>query len=105
MMMNLKKRSSSHVEHILKALFALSWCRIAEDDSSEDMLSWSPMHVDDRDEVVVAQQWRRRKPRCVVGLVGLVASSVTAAHIYRGESPRITASHNRLSLYQNALDM
>jgi hypothetical protein len=40
--------------HFKKILFALSWCKIAEDDSSKDMLSQSLVHVDDRDEVDLA---------------------------------------------------
>jgi hypothetical protein len=32
-------------------LFALSRYRIAEDDDSEDLLSRSQMHVDERDEL------------------------------------------------------
>jgi hypothetical protein len=39
MMKNLKKRVSSHEDHFLKTLFALSRCRIAEDDGSGDLLS------------------------------------------------------------------
>jgi hypothetical protein len=41
MMTNLKKQSSSHVEHYPKTLFVLSQCRIAEDDTSGDPLSQS----------------------------------------------------------------
>jgi hypothetical protein len=57
MMKNLKKRARSHEDHFPKSLFALSWCRIAEDNGSEDLLSRSQMHIDERDEVaLVAQQ-------------------------------------------------
>jgi hypothetical protein len=44
-MMNLEKRLSSHVERFPKTLFALSWCRITEDDGSGDLLSQSQMHL------------------------------------------------------------
>jgi hypothetical protein len=33
-----------------KNLITLSWCRIAEDNGSGDLLSRSWMHVDERDE-------------------------------------------------------
>jgi hypothetical protein len=70
MIINLKKRLSSLVERFLKPLFTLSWCKIAENDGfgnllarskvhvrSGDLLSWSKVHTDNRDEVVlVAQQ-------------------------------------------------
>jgi hypothetical protein len=39
-----------------KILFALSRCRITEDDGSGDLLSRSQMHVDERDEVASAVQ-------------------------------------------------
>jgi hypothetical protein len=53
-MKNLKKRVSSHEDRFLKILFALSRCRIAEDDDFGDLLSRSWMHVDERDEVALA---------------------------------------------------
>jgi hypothetical protein len=58
------------------------------------------MHVDERDEVaLVAQQWRRRKLRCVGGSwLFVVTRSVPVTHIYRKDLPRVTASHNRLYL-------
>jgi hypothetical protein len=65
-MTNLEKRSNSRVECFSKTLFVLSRCRIAEDDSFEDLLSRSQMHIDKRDEVAMTMQQRRRqKPRCV----------------------------------------
>jgi hypothetical protein len=68
MMKNFKKQASSREYHFLKILFALSRCRIAEDDGSEDLLSRSQMHVDERGEVaLVVQQRRRQKTRCVGG--------------------------------------
>jgi hypothetical protein len=68
MIKNLKKQASSHEDHFLKTLFILSWCRITEYDGSRDLLSQSQMHVDERDEVaLVAQQRRRQKTRCVGG--------------------------------------
>jgi hypothetical protein len=52
----LKKRVSSREDRFLKTLFTLSRCRIVEDDGSEDLLSRSQMHVDERDEKVLASQ-------------------------------------------------
>jgi hypothetical protein len=106
-MKNLKKRASSREDRFPKTLFALSRCRIAEDDGSGDLLSRSQMHVDERDEVVLAaQQRRRRKPRCDGGSwLFVLLSSVAAARIYREDSPRVTASRNRLGLsINNVLD-
>jgi hypothetical protein len=66
MMKNLKKRASSHEDRFLKTLFAPSQCRIAEDDGSRDLLSQLQMHIDERDEVaLVVQQRRRRETRCI----------------------------------------
>ncbi len=60
-MKNLKKRDSSHEDHFPKILFTLSRCRIAEDNGSEDLLSRSQMHIDERNRVVlVTQQWMRQ---------------------------------------------
>jgi hypothetical protein len=57
---NLMKRASSHKDRFPKTLFALSRCRIGEDDGSRDPLSRSQMHVDEWDEVAsVAQQQKR----------------------------------------------
>jgi ribosomal protein L20A (L18A) len=54
---NLMKRASSCEHRFSKTLFALSRCRIIEDDGSEDPLSRSQMHIDERDEVAsVVQQ-------------------------------------------------
>jgi hypothetical protein len=53
---NLIKQASSREDRFPKTLFALSWCRIAEDDGSGDMLSQSKMHVDERHEVASAVQ-------------------------------------------------
>jgi hypothetical protein len=85
MMKNLKKRANSRDDRFPKTLFTLSRCRIAEDDGSRDLLSQSQMHVDERDEVVlVAQQRRRQKTRCVGdSWSSVVASSMAAARIYR----------------------
>jgi hypothetical protein len=57
---NLKKRVSSHEDRFPKTLFALSRCRIAEDDSFKDLLSQPQMHVDEQDEEVLATQQRLR---------------------------------------------
>jgi hypothetical protein len=50
------KRASSREDRFSKTLFALSRCRIAEDDRFRDLLSRSLMHVDERDEVASAAQ-------------------------------------------------
>jgi hypothetical protein len=83
-MKNLKKRASSREDRFPKTLFALFRCRITEDDGSEDLLSRSRMHVDERNELALAaQQWRRRKLRCVGSWLFIVTSFVVAALIYR----------------------
>jgi hypothetical protein len=46
--------ASRDIEHFLKTSFTLSWCRIDEEDGCSDQLSQSQMHVDDRDEEVMA---------------------------------------------------
>jgi hypothetical protein len=57
------KRVSSREDRFQKTLFALSRCRITEDDGSRDLLSWSQMHVDERNEIasVVHQQERQNQ--------------------------------------------
>jgi hypothetical protein len=45
---------------LLKFLFTLSRCKIAENDGSGDLLSHSQMHIDEWDEVTLAAQQRRR---------------------------------------------
>jgi hypothetical protein len=99
-MKNLKKRARSHEDRFPKILFTLSQCRIIEDNGSKDLLFQSQMHIDERDEVVlVAQQWKRQKTRCVSGSwFFIVTSFVTAKRIYREDSSRVTTSHNRLGL-------
>jgi predicted deacetylase len=97
---NLMKRASSHEDHFPKTLFALSWCRIAEDDSSGDLFFRSQIHVDEWDEVasvVQLQKWRNLDV-LVFCDCWYVAISVAAAHIYREDPPRVTASRNRLGL-------
>jgi hypothetical protein len=59
MVKNLTKRASSHKDRFPKTLFTLSRCRIAEDDVSEDLLSRSQMHDDERDEVASAAQQQK----------------------------------------------
>jgi hypothetical protein len=55
------KRGSNREDRFQKTLFALSRCRIAEDDGSRDLLSQSQMHVDEQDELAsTAQQQKRR---------------------------------------------
>jgi hypothetical protein len=48
------KRASIHEDRFPKTLFALSQSRIAEDDSSGDLLSRSQMHINEWDEVASA---------------------------------------------------
>jgi hypothetical protein len=96
MMKNLKERASNREDHFPKTLFTLSQCRITEDDGFRDLLSRLQMHVDERDEVALAaQQRRRRKTRCVGGSwLFVVTSSVVAAHIYREDPSSVTTFHN-----------
>jgi hypothetical protein len=99
-MKNFKKRVSSHEDRFPKSLFALSRCRITEDDGFKDLLSRLWLHVDERYEVaLVVQQRRRQKSRCVGGSwLFIVTSSMAGARIYREDMTRVTASHNRLGL-------
>jgi hypothetical protein len=99
-MKNLKKRASNYEDRFPKTLFVLSWCRIAQDNSFEDPLSRSQMHIDECDEVdLAAQQWRRQKPRCIGGLwFFIVFHSVAVARIYMEDPSRVTTSCNRLAL-------
>jgi hypothetical protein len=55
---NLKKQASSREDRFSKILFALSRCRITEDNGSGDLLSRSQMYVDERDEVAFVAQER-----------------------------------------------
>jgi hypothetical protein len=96
---NLTKRASSHEDRFSKTLFTLSRCRIAENDGSGDLLSRLQIHIDERDEIVLAAQQRmRQRPRCVGGSWFGVTTSMAATHIYREDMPRVTASRNRLAL-------
>jgi hypothetical protein len=99
-MKNLMKWASSREHRFPKTLFTLSWCRIAEDDGSRDLLSQSRMHIDKQDEVALAmQQQRRQKTRCIGdSWLFIATSSVAATHIYREDPPRVRASHNWLGL-------
>jgi hypothetical protein len=54
------KQANSREDRFSKTLFALSWCKIAEDDGSGDLLSQSQMHVDECDEVASAAQQQKR---------------------------------------------
>jgi hypothetical protein len=56
----LTKQASSREDRFLKILFALSRCRIADDDGSGDLLSRSQMHVDEQDEIASAAQQQKR---------------------------------------------
>jgi hypothetical protein len=51
MVKNLMKR-----DRFPKTFIAITWCRIAEDDGSGDLLFRSQMHVDERDKVASAAQ-------------------------------------------------
>jgi hypothetical protein len=98
-MKNLKKRASSREDRFPKTLFALFRCRITEDDGFEDLLSRSRMHVDERNELALAaQQWRRRKLRCVGSWLFIVTSFVAAARIYREYPTRVTMFRDRICL-------
>jgi hypothetical protein len=98
-MKNLNKRASSREDHFSKILFVLSRCRTAKDDGFKDLLSWSRMHVDECDEIVlVVQQRRRWKPRCVGSWLFIVTSSVALTCIYREDPHRITGFRKWLGL-------
>jgi hypothetical protein len=56
MVKNLKKQMSSHEDRFLKSL-----PRITENNSYEDLLSRSQMHVDGWDEVALAAQHQKRR--------------------------------------------
>jgi hypothetical protein len=58
---NLMKRASSREDRFQKTLFALSRCRIAEDDDSGYLLSRSQMHVDERNEVASTAQQQKQQ--------------------------------------------
>jgi hypothetical protein len=61
MIKNLTKRSSCH-RTLTKNLIRPLLCRIGEGNSSRDLLSWSQVHIDDRDEAdLVAQQVEETK--------------------------------------------
>jgi hypothetical protein len=105
MMMNLTKRASSHVERFPKILFALSRCRIAEDDGSRDLLSQSQVHAGDRDEVVLAAQQQRRRNASGIRVGWDNIFYAAAVRIYSEKPPRVKASRNRLGFHiKNALD-
>jgi hypothetical protein len=76
---NLTKRASSREYRFPKTLFALSRCRIAENDSFEDLLSRSQMHVDERDEVASAAQQQKQQ-----NLDVLVFSWLLVCSYFRG---------------------
>jgi hypothetical protein len=88
MVKNLMKRASSHEDRFPKTLFALSQCRIAEDDGSRDLLSRSQMHIDEWDKVasmVQQQKWRNLDVLVFFMNVRLTAT-MTAVRIYREDS-------------------
>jgi hypothetical protein len=99
-MKNLKTWASSREYRFRRTLFALSRCRITEDDGFGDLLSRSQMHVDERGEVaLVAQQRWRRKTKCIGGSwFFIVTRSVAVTRIYREYLPRVTAPYNQLGL-------
>jgi hypothetical protein len=105
MMKNLKKRASSHKDRFPKTLFTPSQCRIAEDDDSRDLLSQLQMHIDERDEVaLVVQQRRRRETRCIGDSWFLILwrPNIFILKTYLGLQHLITYY---VYLYQNVLDM
>jgi hypothetical protein len=55
-MLNLEKQIDQLWRSLPKTLFALSQWWVAESNGSRDLLSWSQMHIDERDEVVLAMQ-------------------------------------------------
>lgn len=78
-----RMRLSSHVEGFLKTLFVLYRCMIALDDGFEDLLSRSPVHIDDRDEATyIATQLAGRDETIYVGLC-LFCLMATPISIYR----------------------
>lgn len=79
-----RKRASSRAERFPKTLFALSRCRIAEDDGSGDLLSQPQVHAGDRDEADLAAQQQMQKIRGA-WTVGFLFSGCAAAavRIYR----------------------
>jgi hypothetical protein len=88
---NLKKQASNRKDRFSKILFALPRCRIVEDDGFGDLLPRSQMHIDERDEVALAtQQRRRQKIRCIGGSLFVSASSVAVTRFYREDPPRVT---------------
>jgi hypothetical protein len=77
------KRGSNREDRFQKTLFALSRCRIAEDDGSRDLLSQSQMHVDEQDEVAsTAQQQKRRNLDVLVFSWLLVCCYFRGGHTY-----------------------
>jgi hypothetical protein len=62
-----------------KTLSAISRCRITKDNGSEDLLSRSQMHVDERDEVALAaQQQKRRNLDALVFFVAVHVATIVA---------------------------
>jgi hypothetical protein len=98
---NLTKRASSREDRFPKTLFALSRCRIADDDGSRVLLSRSQVHVDEHDEVASAAQQQKRQNLDVLVLSWLLVFFtifVAAVRIYREDLPRVTTSHNQVCL-------
>jgi hypothetical protein len=99
---NLKKWANSHEDHFPKTLFALSRCKIIENDGSGDLLSQLWMHINEWDEVaLVAQQRRKWKTRCEgTSWLFIVAHFMAVTCIYREDLPRVTTSHIRHRLIE-----
>jgi hypothetical protein len=79
------KRASSREDRFPKTLFAISQCRIAEDDSYVDLLSRSQMCINEQDEVASAvqqQKWRNLDVLVFSWLL-FFSISVAVARIYR----------------------
>ena len=80
--MKTRKRSSSRAERFPKTLFALSRCRIVEDDGSGDLLSRSTVHADDRDGVDYSGGATGGRGKALVFCFSLLRRN---PHIYMGE--------------------
>jgi hypothetical protein len=72
---------------VLKTLFTLSRCRIAEDNGSGELLSRLQMYVDEQDKVaLVAQQRRRRKTRCISASWFFLLPVLWRQHVFIGNN-------------------
>jgi hypothetical protein len=79
---NLMKRVSSREDRFPKTLFAVSRCKIIEDDGSRDLLSRSQMHVNEQDEVASAAQQQKRRNLDVLVFFMAVHVTTTVATLF-----------------------